>query len=165
MSNGNTRSSGIVVKEALARASASRKRSPAVYMMLPRENARRTWDVADMPAIRRRVMAACTQAHRACRVDPIAQALMTAENPIARRPICRKPQAVAAGPTGAELRSGSPEFNRSTNSPGLALLRRLRSPAPVGTADLGSCWIRMCLFRKYAKRAGAINGSRSTSIL
>src|SRR6266850_1836756 len=44
--------SGIVVKEALARASAFAQSDPPgpVYMMLPRETLAEQWDVADMPA-------------------------------------------------------------------------------------------------------------------
>src|SRR5712675_1777657 len=91
--------SGIVVKEALARASAFAQSDPPgpVYMMLPRETLAEQWDVADMPAYPpARYGGVHTGGIEPARVDAIAQALMAAENPIALTAyLGRKPQAVA----------------------------------------------------------------------
>src|SRR5712672_1271446 len=91
--------SGIVVKEALARASAFAQSDPPgpVYMMLPRETLAEQWDVADMPAYPpARYGGVHTGGIEPVGVDAVAQALMTAENPIALTAyLGRKPQAVA----------------------------------------------------------------------
>jgi acetolactate synthase-1/2/3 large subunit len=91
--------SGVVVKEALARASAFAHSDPPgpVYMMLPRETLAEEWDEADMPAYPPArygsVQAGGIEPERA---EAIAQALMAAENPVAFAAyLGRKPQAVA----------------------------------------------------------------------
>ena len=78
--------SGIVVKEALARAGAFMHSDPPgpVYMMLPRETLAEEWDEAQMPTYNPAryggvVVGGIDQA----RVDAIATRLMAAENPIA----------------------------------------------------------------------------------
>ena len=78
--------SGIVVKEALARAGAFMHSDPPgpVYMMLPRETLAEEWDAAQMPTYNPAryggvVVGGIDQA----RVDAIATRLMAAENPIA----------------------------------------------------------------------------------
>ncbi len=91
--------SGIVVKEALARASAFAQSDPPgpVYMMLPRETLAEEWDDADMPAYApARYGSVQAGGIEPTRVDAIAQALMAAENPIALTAyLGRKPEAVA----------------------------------------------------------------------
>ena len=91
--------SGIVVKEALARASAFAHSDPPgpVYMMLPRETLAEEWDDAAMPAYPpARYGSVQSGGIEPARVDAIAQALMAAENPIALTAyLGRKPQAVA----------------------------------------------------------------------
>ncbi|HLX16979.1 MAG TPA: thiamine pyrophosphate-requiring protein [Bradyrhizobium sp.] len=90
--------SGIVVKEALARASAFAHSNPPgpVYMMLPRETLAEEWDDSDMPAYPpARYGNVQAGGIEPARVDAIAQALMAAENPIALTAyLGRKPQAV-----------------------------------------------------------------------
>jgi acetolactate synthase-1/2/3 large subunit len=91
--------SGVVVKEALARASAFAQSDPPgpVYMMLPRETLAEEWDDADMPAYpSARYGSVHSGGIEPERVGAIAQALMAAENPIALTAyLGRKPQAVA----------------------------------------------------------------------
>lgn len=91
--------SGIVVKEALARASAFAQSDPPgpVYMMLPRETLAEEWDDADMPAYpSARYGSVHSGGIEPARVEAIAHALMAAENPIALAAyLGRKPQAVA----------------------------------------------------------------------
>ncbi len=80
--------SGIVVKEALARASAFAQSDPPgpVYMMLPRETLAEQWDDAGMPAYpAARYGSVRAGGIEPARVDAIAQALMAAKNPIALR--------------------------------------------------------------------------------
>src|SRR5712672_3005941 len=78
--------SGVVVKEALARASAFAHSDPPgpVYMMLQRETLAQEWDEASMPAydlVRYgSVQSGCIDQ---ARVNAIADQLMAAENPIA----------------------------------------------------------------------------------
>jgi acetolactate synthase I/II/III large subunit len=78
--------SGIVVKEALARASAVAHSDPPgpVYMMLPRETLAEEWDEADMPdyppARYGSVQAGGIEPARA---EAIAKTLMAAESPVA----------------------------------------------------------------------------------
>src|SRR5260370_29027733 len=92
--------SGIVVKEALARASAFAQSAPPgpVYMMLPRETLAAQWDDADMPAYPpARYGGVHTGGIEPARVDAIARALMAAENPLALTAYLRpKPDAGAA---------------------------------------------------------------------
>jgi acetolactate synthase-1/2/3 large subunit len=91
--------SGVVVKEALARARAFAQSDPPgpVYMMLPRETLAEAWDDADMPAYpSSRYGRVHLGGIEPARVEAIAQALMAAENPIALTAyLGRKPQAVA----------------------------------------------------------------------
>src|SRR6202171_3924428 len=91
--------SGIVVKEALARASAFMQSDPPgpVYMMLPRETLAERWEDAHLQAHPPRGYgSAHTGGIEPARIDAIAQALMAAENPIALTAyLGRKPQAVA----------------------------------------------------------------------
>ena len=91
--------SGVVVKEALARASAFAQSDPPgpVYMMLPRETLAEEWDDAAMPAYPpARYGSVQAGGIEPARVEAIAQALMAAENPIALTAyLGRKPQAVA----------------------------------------------------------------------
>jgi acetolactate synthase-1/2/3 large subunit len=92
--------SGVVVKEALARASAFAQSDPPgpVYMMLPRETLAEQWDEAAMPAY----PAPRYGGVQAGGIDPagvsaIAEQLMAAENPVAFTAyLGRKPHAVDA---------------------------------------------------------------------
>jgi acetolactate synthase I/II/III large subunit len=91
--------SGVVVKEALSRAAAFMHSDPpgSVYMLLPRETLAETWEDSAMPAY----PPARYGSVRASGIEParaatIAEALMSAENPIAVTAyLGRKPQAVA----------------------------------------------------------------------
>ncbi len=77
---------GIVVKEALTRASAFMHSDPPgpVYMMLPRETLAEEWDEAQMPAYKpARYGGVKAGGIDQTRVDAIADRLMAAENPIA----------------------------------------------------------------------------------
>jgi acetolactate synthase-1/2/3 large subunit len=91
--------SGVVVKEALARASAFMQSDPPgpVYMMLPRETLAEQWDDAAMPAYpAARYGSIQAGGIDPARVDAIATQLMAAENPVAFTAyLGRKPQAVA----------------------------------------------------------------------
>jgi len=78
--------SGVVVREALARASAFMQSDPPgpVYMMLPRETLAEQWDDADMPAYPpARYGSVQSGGIDSARVNAIADQLMAAENPIA----------------------------------------------------------------------------------
>jgi acetolactate synthase-1/2/3 large subunit len=91
--------SGIVVKEALARASAFAHSDPPgpIYMMLPRETLAEEWDEADMPAYPpARYGSVQAGGIEPARAEAVAQSLMAAENPVAFAAyLGRKPQAVA----------------------------------------------------------------------
>jgi acetolactate synthase-1/2/3 large subunit len=91
--------SGVVVKEALARASAFAHSDPRgpVYMMLPRETLAEEWDEAAMPAYPpARYGSVQAGGIEPARAEAIAQALMAAENPVAFAAyLGRKPHAVA----------------------------------------------------------------------
>jgi acetolactate synthase I/II/III large subunit len=91
--------SGIVVKEALTRASAFAHSDPPgpVYMMLPRETLAEQWDDADMPAYPpARYGGVQAGGIAPAQAEAIAAQLMTAENPVAFAAyLGRKPQAVA----------------------------------------------------------------------
>ena len=156
--------SGIVVKEALARASAFAHSDPPgpVYMMLPRETLAEEWDDADMlayPAARYgSVQVGGIEPER---VDAVAEALMAAENPIALTAyLGRKPEAVAVldrlartcGIRVAEF--NSVDLNISQASPCFAGF----DPLPLlEQADLGLLLDSDVPFiPQYAKRAGAI---------
>jgi acetolactate synthase I/II/III large subunit len=91
--------SGIVVKEALARASAFAHSDPPgpVYMMLPRETLAEEWDEAAMPAYPpARYGSVRAGGIEPDRAEAIAKALMSAENPVAFAAyLGRKGEAVA----------------------------------------------------------------------
>jgi acetolactate synthase I/II/III large subunit len=91
--------SGIVVKEALARASAFAHSDPPgpVYMMLPRETLAEEFDQAVMPAYPpARYGSVQAGGIEPARADAIARALMEAENPVAFAAyLGRRPGAVA----------------------------------------------------------------------
>jgi acetolactate synthase I/II/III large subunit len=92
--------SGVVVKEALARAGAFAHSDPPgpVYMMLPRETLAEEWDEAAMPPYPpTRYGSVQAGGIEPARVAAIADALMRADNPVAFAAyLGRKPQAVAA---------------------------------------------------------------------
>ncbi|HXI04781.1 MAG: thiamine pyrophosphate-requiring protein [Bradyrhizobium sp.] len=92
--------SGVVVKEALARAGAFAHSDPPgpVYMMLPRETLAEEWDEAAMPPYPvARYGSVQAGGIEPARVEAIADALMRAENPVAFAAyLGRKPHAVAA---------------------------------------------------------------------
>src|SRR6516225_3657856 len=92
--------SGVVVKEALARASAFAHSDPPgpVYMMLPRETLAEEWDEAEMPAYPpSRYGSVRAGGVEPARAQAIAKELMAAENPVAFAGyLGRKPDAVAA---------------------------------------------------------------------
>jgi acetolactate synthase-1/2/3 large subunit len=156
--------SGIVVKEALARAGAFAQSDPPgpVYMMLPRETLAEQWDAADMPAYPpARYGSVQSGGIEPARVNEIAQTLMAAENPIALTAyLGRKPQAVAAldrlartcGIRVAEF--NSIDLNISQASPCFAGF----DPLPLlEQADLGLLLDSDVPFVPlYARRAGAI---------
>jgi acetolactate synthase-1/2/3 large subunit len=78
--------SGVVVKEALARAQAFAESDPPgpVYMMLPRETLAEEWDDAAMPPYPpARYGSVQAGGIEQARVEKIAQALMAAKNPVA----------------------------------------------------------------------------------
>jgi acetolactate synthase I/II/III large subunit len=156
--------SGIVVKEALARASAFAHSDPPgpVYMLLPRETLAEEWDDADMPAYPpARYGSVQVGGIEPERVDTIAEALMAAENPIALTAyLGRKAEAVAVlerlartcGIRVAEF--NSVDLNISQASPCFAGF----DPLPLlEQADLSLLLDSDVPFiPQYAKRAGAI---------
>ena len=78
--------SGVVVKEALARASAFAHSDPPgpVYMMLPRETLAEDWDDADMPAYpAARYGSVHAGGIEPAQAEAIAERLMAADNPVA----------------------------------------------------------------------------------
>jgi len=156
--------SGIVVKEALARASAFAQSDPPgpVYMMLPRETLAEEWDDAGMPAYPpSRYGSVQSGGIEPARVDAIAQALMAAENPIALTAyLGRKPGSVAVldrlaracGIRVAEF--NSIDLNMPQDSPCFAGFDALPL---LETADLGLLLDSDVPFiPRYAGRAGAI---------
>ena len=156
--------SGVVVKEALARARAFMQSDPPgpVYMMLPRETLAEQWDDAAMPAYPpARYGEIRSGGIDPARVDAIANALMAAENPIALTAyLGRRPQAVAVlerlartcGIRVAEF--NSVDLNIPQDSPCFAGF----DPLPlIETADVGLLLDSDVPFvPQYAKRAGAI---------
>ena len=156
--------SGIVVKEALARAYAFAQSDPPgpVYMMLPRETLAEEWDDAAMPAYpSARYGSVQAGGIEPKRVETIADALMAAENPIALTAyLGRKPEAVAAlerlgqlcGIRVAEF--NSIDLNISQASPCFAGF----DPMPLlEHADLGLLLDSDVPFvPQYARRVGAI---------
>lgn len=155
---------GVVVKEALARASAFAQSDPPgpVYMMLPRETLAEQWDDADMPAYPpARYGGVHTGGIEPARIDAIAVQLMAAKNPIALTAyLGRKPRAVAVldrlaqtcGIRVAEF--NSIDLNISQASPCFAGF----DPLPLlEAADLGLLLDSDVPFiPQYAGRAGAI---------
>jgi acetolactate synthase-1/2/3 large subunit len=156
--------SGIVVKEALARASAFAHSDPPgpVYMMLPRETLAEEWGDSDMPAYPpARYGSVQAGGIEPERVDIIAEALMAAENPIALAAyLGRKAEAVAvlerlARTCGIRVTEfNSIDLNISQASPCFAGF----DPLPLlEQADLGLLLDSDVPFiPQYAKRAGAI---------
>jgi len=92
--------SGVVVKEALARAGAFAQSDPPgpVYMMLPRETLAEEWDEAAMPSYpAARYGSVHAGGVEPARAEAIAKQLMAAANPVAFAAyLGRKPEAVAA---------------------------------------------------------------------
>jgi acetolactate synthase-1/2/3 large subunit len=156
--------SGIVVKEALARASAFAQSDPPgpVYMMLPRETLAEQWDDADMPAYSpSRYGSVHSGGIEPARADAIAQALMAAQNPIALTAyLGRRPQAIAvlerlARTCGARVAEfNSIDLNMPQDSPCFAGF----DPLPLlEQADLGLLLdTDVPYIPQYAKRAGAV---------
>lgn len=156
--------SGVVVKEALARASAFAQSDPPgpVYMMLPRETLAEEWDDADMPAYPpARYGSVQAGGIEPARAETIAQALMASNDPVAFAAyLGRKPQAVAAldrlartcGIRVAEF--NSIDLNIPQDSPCFAG----SDPLPLlETADLGLLLDSDVPFvPQYAKRANAM---------
>src|SRR3984957_16060830 len=156
--------SGVVVKEALTRASAFMQSDPPgpVYMMLPRETLAEQWDEADMPAYPpARYGSVQSGGIDPARVSAIADQLMAAENPIALTAyLGRRPAAVPVLERLAQtcgIRVA--EFNS------IALSISQASPCFAGfdslplleTADFGLLLDSDVPFvPQYAKRAGAI---------
>jgi acetolactate synthase I/II/III large subunit len=156
--------SGVVVKEALARASAFAQSDPPgpVYMTLPRETLAEHWDDAAMPAYpATRYGGLKAGGIEPARVEAIAQALMAAENPIALTAyLGRKPHAVAVLDRLARLcgirvaEFNSIDLNMPQDSPCFAGF----DPLPlIETADLGLLLDSDVPFvPQFAKRAGAL---------
>jgi len=156
--------SGVVVREALARASAFAQSDPPgpVYMMLPRETLAEEWDEADMPAYPpARYGSVQAGGIEPARAEAIAQALMQAQNPVAFAAyLGRKPQAVAVldrlaracGIRVAEF--NSIDLNIPQDSPCFAG----SDPLPLlENADLGLLLDSDVPFvPRYAKHAGAM---------
>jgi acetolactate synthase-1/2/3 large subunit len=156
--------SGIVVKEALARASAFAQSDPPgpVYMMLPRETLAEQWDDAEMPAYPpARYGSVQAGGIAPAQAEAIAQTLMAAENPVAFAAyLGRKPQAVAvldrlARTTGIRVAEfNSIDLNIPQDSPCFAG----SDPLPLlEHADLGLLLDSDVPFvPQYAKRADAM---------
>lgn len=156
--------SGVVVKEALARAGAFAHSDPPgpVYMMLPRETLAEEWDEAAMPTYSpARYGSVHAGGVEPARADAIAAQLMAAENPVAFTAyLGRKPQAVAAldrlaRATGIRVAEfNSIDLNIPQDSPCFAGA----DPLPLlEHADLGlllDCDVPFV--PKYAARANAI---------
>ncbi|HZR75251.1 thiamine pyrophosphate-requiring protein [Bradyrhizobium sp.] len=156
--------SGVVVKEALARAQAFAQSDPPgpVYMMLPRETLAEEWDDAAMPAYPpARYGGVQAGGIEPARVEAIADALMAAENPIALTAyLGRKAEAVAALERLAQLcgirvvEFNSIDLNMSQASPCFA---GFDPSAVLEGADLGLLLDTDVPFvPQYAKRADAI---------
>jgi len=156
--------SGIVVKEALARASAFAQSDPPgpVYMMLPRETLAEQWDDAAMPSYPpARYGGVQAGGIEPARIALIAEQLMAAQHPIALTAyLGRKPRAVevlerlaqTCGIRVAEF--NSIDLNISQASPCFAGF----DPLPLlETADLGLLLDSDVPFiPQYAGRAAAI---------
>src|SRR5579872_6173238 len=156
--------SGVVVKEALARALAFAESDPKgpVYMMLPRETLAEQWDDAAMPAYPpARYGSVASGGIERERVEQIADVLMRAKNPIALTAyLGRNVAAVAALERLAQLcgiqvaEFNSIDLNIPQSSPCFAGF----DPAPlIEGADLGLLLDTDVPFvPQYAKSAGAI---------
>src|SRR5882757_8457566 len=156
--------SGVVVKEALARASAFAHSDPPgpVYMTLPRETLAEHWDDDTMPAYpAARYGGVKAGGIEPARVEAIAESLMAAESPIALTAyLGRKPHAVAVLDRLARLcgirvaEFNSIDLNMPQDSPCFAGF----DPLPLlETADLGLLLDSDVPFvPQYAKRAGAV---------
>jgi acetolactate synthase-1/2/3 large subunit len=156
--------SGVVVKEALARASAFAQSDPPgpVYMMLPRETLAEEWDDTAMPSYApARYGSVQSGGVEPARAEAIATALMAADNPVAFTAyLGRKPQAVAALDRLARtcgirvVEFNSIDLNIPQNSPCFAG----SDPLPLlEHADLGLILDSDVPFvPQYAKRANAI---------
>jgi acetolactate synthase I/II/III large subunit len=156
--------SGVVVKEALARACAFAQSDPPgpVYMTLPRETLAEHWDDDAMPAYPpARYGGVKSGGIEPARVEAIAESLMAAENPIALTAyLGRKPHAVAVLDRLARLcgirvaEFNSIDLNMPQDSPCFAGF----DPLPlIESADLGLLLDSDVPFvPQFAKRAGAI---------
>ena len=156
--------SGVVVKEALARASAFAQSDPPgpVYMMLPRETLAEEWDDTAMPSYApARYGSVQSGGVEPARAEAIATALMAADNPVAFTAyLGRRPQAVAALDRLARtcgirvVEFNSIDLNIPQNSPCFAG----SDPLPLlEHADLGLILDSDVPFvPQYAKRANAI---------
>jgi acetolactate synthase I/II/III large subunit len=152
--------SGVVVKEALARANAFAHSDPQgpVYMMLPRETLAEEWDEAEMPAYPpSRYGSVRAGGIEPARAEAIAIELMAAENPVAFAGyLGRKPEAVAVldslaracGIRVAEF--SSIDLNISQESPCHAGIDPL---ALLETADLGLLLDTDVPFVPHSRRA------------
>jgi acetolactate synthase-1/2/3 large subunit len=157
--------SGVVVKEALARAHAFAQSDPPgpVYMMLPRETLAEEWDDAAMPAYPpARYGSVQAGGIEPRRIEAIADALMAAKNPIVLTAyLGRKPEAVEALERLAltcgirVIEFNSIDLNISQASPCFAGF----DPMPLlEQADLGLLLDSDVPFiPQYAKRVDAIN--------
>ena len=156
--------SGVVVKEALARAYAFAQSDPPgpVYMMLPRETLAEEWDDAAMPAYPpARYGSVRAGGIEPARLGEIADALMAAENPLALTAyLGRKAEAVAALERLAQLcgirvaEFNSIDLNISQDSPCFA---GFEPSALLDGADLGLLLDSDVPFvPQNAKHAGAI---------
>jgi acetolactate synthase I/II/III large subunit len=153
--------SGIMVKEALARASAFAHSDPPgpVYMMLPRETLAEEWNDVDMPAYPpTRYGSVQSGGIEPSRAEKIATKLIAAENPVALTSyLGRKPGALEvldklARACGIQVvESNSIELNIPQNSPCFAGF----DPLPLlEAADLGLLLDSDVPFiPQYAKRA------------
>jgi acetolactate synthase I/II/III large subunit len=155
--------SGIVVKEALARAGAFAHSDPPgpVYMMLPRETLAEEWDEAAMPAYpAARYGSVQAGGIEPARVEAIAERLMAADNPVAFAAyLGRKREAVdlldrlarACGIRVVEF--NSIDLNIPQDSPCYAGI----DPLPLlEQADLGLLLDTDVPFVPQSKRAGAL---------
>jgi acetolactate synthase-1/2/3 large subunit len=155
--------SGIVVREALARASAFAHSDPPgpVYMMLPRETLAEEWDETAMPAYPpARYGGVQAGGIEPARAAAIAEQLMAAENPVAFTAyLGRKPRAVAlldrlARTAGIRVCDFSAiDLNIPQDSPCYAGI----DPSPLlEQADLGLLIDTDVPFVPQSKRANAI---------
>src|SRR3954466_4638362 len=156
--------SGVVVKEALARASAFMQSDPPgpIYMMLPRETLAEQWDEAAMPAYpAARYGGAQAGGIDPARVEAIVEQLMAAKNPVAFTAyLGRRPKAVdALGRLARACGIRVAEFNAiDLNIPQDSPCFAGSDPLPLlEQADLGLLLDSDVPFvPQYAKRANAM---------